>query len=140
MSFLFDVFILQSGVARKAVEIALDHVFAVLLHPFPTLFRDDFKIVHGAAHVKNFIVEGNLRGSTVEVAEGSDWPLVAVGVHTVFNAKENAEVGAGSDWQGEKFVVRHAQRIHRERTFRKLSFALSKEKITAHFLLLLDKL
>jgi hypothetical protein len=69
----------------------------------------------------------------LQVAEGSDWPLVAVGIHTVFDAKENAEVGEGSDWQGEKFVVRHAQRIHRERTCRKLSFALSKEKISPHF-------
>jgi hypothetical protein len=74
-----------------------------------------------------------------QVAKGSDWPLGVGVVHAIFNAKENAEVGEGSDWQGEKFVVRHAQRIHRERTCRKLSFALSKEKITAHFLLLLDK-
>jgi hypothetical protein len=126
-------FILESSVAGKAIEIPLDHVFAVLLHPFPTLFRDDFQAVQSADTSDQATVERNLRGSMFQVAEGGNGPLDTVSVHTVFNAKENAEVGEGSDWQGEKFVVRHAQRIHRERTCRKLSFALPKEKITAHF-------
>jgi hypothetical protein len=126
-------FILESSVAGKAIEIPLDHVFAVLLHPFPTLFRDDFQAVQSADTSDQATVERNLRGSMFQVAEGGNGPLDTVSVHTVFNAKENAEVGEGSDWQGEKFVVRHAQRIHRERTCRKLSFVLPKEKITAHF-------
>jgi hypothetical protein len=74
-----------------------------------------------------------------QVAEGSDWPLVAVGVHAVFNAKENAEVGEGSDWEGEKFVVRHAQRIHQGPTKCKIFSVFSQKKIPPHFLLLLDK-
>jgi hypothetical protein len=126
-------FILEGSVAGKAIEIPLDHVFAVLLHPFPTLFRDDFQAIQSADAIDQATVERNLGGSMFQVAEGGNGPFFTVSVYAVFDANENAEVGEGSDWQVEKFVVRHAQRIHQERTCRKLSFALSKEKITAHF-------
>ena len=135
MSFLFDVFILESSVAGKAIEIALDHVFAVLLHPFATLIRDDLQAIQGADAVDQASVERDFRGSTFQVAKGSDWPFDTVGVYAVFNAKENAKVGKGSDWQGEKFVVRHAQRIRRGPTKCKLSFAFFQKKNTVHFLL-----
>jgi len=124
---------------RQSIEITLNHFFTLLLHPFPTLFRDDFQAVESADTSDQASVERNLRGSMLQVAESSDWPLVAVGIHTVFNATENAEVGEGSDWQGEKFVVRHAQRIQREPTWRKIFSVFSAEKKTTHFLLSLDK-
>jgi hypothetical protein len=107
-----------------------NHFLMSYFHIFPLFICYDTEIVKNTLSTEKDSLKRNFISSLEDILKGGT--IVAIFIDY---SLEGAEVSDGANWHRENFVVRHAQRIARGPTKRKLSFAFPRKRISPHFLL-----